>query len=610
VPSRVKQARIYADDLGVHGLPGDVSPWRVEFDPENRAFLDREGDGAYRLRLWADPGLTDATVVERSARVTGHRLDRIGDDGLWEGLVPLSPGSGISLAFRNPEGIAVYRVPTGIAVAVERLDRWPVPDLAPIEVPPWARGALIYQIFPDRFANGEPDTDPSETDPWGSPPHPRRFQGGDLPGITQRLDYLAGLGVEVIYLNPIFASPSNHRYDALDYYEVDPVLGGNGALRKLVEEAHSRGMRVILDASFNHCHPGFFAFADLVRRGKRSPYRHWFVVNDWPVRIRLRKGRSGGWRESWEQLGLPVEEVSGPGPAVETTYESWFGVPSMPRINLAHPEPRRYFLEVAAHWIRDYQVDGWRMDVARYVDPDFWDDFRRAAKAEKPDAYLLCEVMGDSTPWLQGGQFDATMNYTFRALCLRFFARQNIDGVEFLSGLTRLYAQYAWSVALVNQNLIGSHDTPRFHTAAGGEPWRLRLATVCQLTFPGAPSIYYGDELGMEGGPEPGSRGAFPTEVDAVGTEPLATIRSLVALRRREPVLRQGDWRPLLGRGGLIAFERLDQRRRVVVAINRGRRSMSMGLPRRGRLLWGDGAVDQMQLVIPARQAAIVALGR
>jgi cyclomaltodextrinase / maltogenic alpha-amylase / neopullulanase len=612
VRSRISRSRSFPDDLGVYGLPGDVSPWRVDFDPADRAFLDRESDDHFRVRVWAEPALEEAMLVERSGEVRGFPLEAVGSEGLREAVVPLRAGAGISLAFRTREGRPVYQTRQGIAVAVERLDRWTVPALEPQHVPAWAQGALIYQIFPDRFAKGDPGTDPAGTEPWGTTPTPRSFQGGDLTGIAQRLDYLIDLGVELIYLNPVFTSPSNHRYDTVDYYVVDPVHGGNEALRKLVEEVHARGLRLILDVSFNHCHPRFFAFADLVEKGSDSPYRDWFAVHDWPVRIRTREtGDDIAWpqQSGLEDLGVPIEKTAGPGPAVEPSYDTWYGVASMPRINLAHPEARRYFLEVAAYWVREFGIDGWRMDVARYIDPDFWVDLRRVVKRENPEAYLISEVMGDAGPWLQGDAFDATMNYVFRQLCLRFLADESDDAEGFLAGLTRLYGLYSRPALLASQSLIGSHDTPRFRTEAGGALWRLRLATVLQLTFPGAPGIYYGDELGMEGGPEPGSRAAFPTEIEPEEVEPLQTIRSLTALRRSESALRLGEWRPLLARGGLVAFERWSGRRRLVVAVNRGSRAARVPLPGRGRILWGEGEMEVEDLRVPGRQATVVALG-
>jgi glycosidase len=496
---------------------------------------------------------------------------------------------------------------------VERLDRWRLADLAPISVPDWARGAVIYQIFPDRFAIGDPANNPPTTDPWGSPPHADRFQGGDLPGVATRLDYLAGLGAEVIYLNPIFNSPSNHRYDTIDYHQVDPYLGGNQALTELVKRAHDRGMRVILDTSFNHCHPRFFAFQDLLRNGPRSEYRDWFVVHDWPARIKVRPGappRALARLRQWvAEAGIEIEEAEVPGPAIETTYESWYGVPSMPRLNLANPGARRYLLEVASGWVAEAGIDGWRMDVARYVDFDFWSEFRAAVRAANPEAYLLGEFMGDARVWLQGDRFDATMNYTFRDIATSFLARSEIDAAEAADALARLWGQYPWPVTLANQNLIGSHDTPRFLTVAGGEEWRLRLATVLQLTFPGAPGLYFGDEVAMEGTEDPGSRGAFPWDPDP-GRHPLVgLISGLAGLRRRHPALIRGEWRDLGSRGQVLAFERALSGRRLAIVINRGNRGRFQ-LPTRGRLLWGEAGLEGSQLQIGRREAAVVELGR
>jgi glycosidase len=380
-----------------------------------------------------------------------------------------------------------------------------------------------------------------------------------------------------------------------------------------VKRAHDLGIKVIVDASFNHCHPLFFAFQDLVKTGPESAYRDWFVIHDWPVRIKARKPIKG-WQREWlpvwaEQSGLAIEYVIDRGLTVEPTYESWYGVASMPRINLANPDARRYMLEVAAEWPRYAGIDGWRMDVARYVDPDFWVDFRKAVKEANPESYLIGEFMGNAGDWLQGDSFDATMNYTFRDICVRYLARHEINAVEAADDLARLWAQYSWPVTLANQNLIGSHDTARFLTVAGGEIWRLRLATVLALTYPGAPGIYYGDEIGLEGDNDPGSRNPFPWEPDPTSHDMHRTIAELTALRRRHPALMKGEWRPLLARGGLLAFERRLGRQRLVVAINRGKRRR-IELPSAGKILWGDAELEKRRLTIAARDAAIVRLGR
>ncbi len=615
MPSR--DSASFGDDLGVYGLPGDVAPWQAWFDPAKD--IEAIAGDRIRFRVRAEAGLGDAMLVVRDGdEVRGFGMSRVSVEdpiSIWSTDVEAYPRPvRYAFAFRNPAGRPVYLVPSGVANAVERLDRWvlePV-DPLPVVVPEWAKGAFIYQIFPDRFANGDPSSDPSDIDPWDAAPHSRRFKGGDLAGVRARLGYLSELGVETIYLNPIFSSPSNHRYDASDYYTVDPLLGGNPALEALVADAHARGLRVVVDASFNHVHPRFFAFADLIAHGERSRYRDWFVVREWPLRVKYRPSTTGRarwvreWIPVWErEIGIPVEEVDGPGPPVEPTYESWYGVPSMPRLNLANPETREYVLEVARHWVGEVGIDGWRMDVVRYVDHDFWADFRRAVKAANPDAYLLCEVMGDASAWIGDAGFDATMNYTFRDLAVGFLAREELDGTGAIRGLARLLAMYPWAVTLANQNLIGSHDTSRFLTVAGGDLWRLRLATVLQFTAPGAPGVYYGDEVGLEGGHDPGSRGAFPWEPDPSRHEIHRTITELVAVRRSQPALVLGDWSPLPSGRHHLAFERRLGGRRAVVAINRGRRTVRIAVGRSPRLRWGSGAVVDGQLEVSGRSAVI-----
>ncbi len=527
----------------------------------------------------------------------------------WEAVVDSDePVLRWSFALRSADGRAVYRVPAGIANAVERLDRWEIDLTAalPHDVPDWARGALIYQIFPERFANGDPSLDPPDAEPWGSPPHWLKFQGGDLPGLRDRADHLAGLGVDAVYLNPIFRAPSTHKYDTVDYYEVDPAFGGNAAFAELIETLHQRDIRVILDASFNHCHPRFFAFADIVARGRASQYWDWFVVDEEGPRIVTRPHlvTDGGWgnpeeyerylERLAEESAIPTEAATDDGPVVETTYEAWYGVPTLPRINLANPETRRYFLDVAAHWLREYEVDGWRMDVTRYVDFDFWTEFRIAARAARPDAYLLAEVMGDAGPWLQGDRFDAAMNYTFRDLCLDYFATGASSTDEFLDGYVRLLAHYSPTVTAVSQNLLGSHDTPRVLTEAEGRAERLVPMFLFQLTAPGAPGIYYGDEVGMAGGNDPGCRGAFPWhDPDSWDHTLLKTVRALGTLRRGHPALRRGGWQLAWHDNDGFAFTRRAGEERLLVMINRGEPRARVVIPaetRRPEVLWGGAA--------------------
>jgi neopullulanase len=579
-------ALYFPDQLHL-GEQGHLFPWDVRFDPADAAHLAVTPDGTARFRLITEPGFATATLVRGDGKGVGMELvTGIGRFCVWEARVSADGQFRYTFALTTHEGRPVYRVPAGIANAVERLDRWEFNPEASrrIDVPEWARGAVIYQIFPERFRRSESSSSPEGTVPWGSPPHWLEHQGGDLLGIAERADYLAGLGVDLVYVNPIFTAPSTHKYDAVDYYTVDPAFGGNDALDALVAALHARGIRLIVDASFNHCHPSFFAFADVVKLGADSPYRDWFVMSEYPPRIVVRPHAlaAAGWHIDAEEYlehvrhlaartGILVAEGEGGGPPISLGYEAWYGVPSLPRINLSNPDARAYFLDVARYWVSEHGIDGWRMDVTRYVDPGFWPEFRRTVKDVRPDAYLIAEVMGDASPWLQGDAFDATMNYTFRALVLDYLATRQTGAAAFADGLERMYAGYAPEIAEACQNLIGSHDTARFLHEADGRPEALALATVLQMTLPGAPGLYYGDEVGMTGGEEPGSRGAFPWHDEASWlADQHRLVGTLTVLRRRHPELRTGRLRVVWHDDEAIAFTRSGETGRLLVVVNRG----------------------------------------
>jgi glycosidase len=597
----------YFPDSRFYDENGHLFPYDLRYDPSNRAHLNLLADGRIEFRVVAESGLQagnlvlgDGSGMEMGRSISGPRFD------VWQVAIdrPVEPLS-YTFAFRAADSRPVHLVPAGVSNAVERLDRWILDpdDLTSFEVPEWMRGAVIYQIFPERFHNGDPSLDPESVDEWGTQPHWLRFQGGDLVGIAEKADYLADLGVDVVYLNPIFSSPSTHKYNTVDYYRVDDHLGGNGALDRLVDKLHNRDIKLILDASFNHCHPSFFAFADLIANGANSPHRDWFFAKDYPVSVTVRpdrltsSGRSNPdarlehLRRLRDQTGMPLEEVEGDGPPVETNYECWYGEPSMPRLNLANRETRSYFLDVATHWINEHGIDGWRMDVARYVDDDFWVDFRQAVKGVRSDAYLIAEIMGDASPWLQGDRFDATMNYTFRELCLDYFASGNSTTEEFVDGYTRMQALYAPQVTEVNQNLLASHDTERLLHMTGEDTIKARLATAFQLLAQGAPGLYYGDEVGMTGGKEPASRGGFPWhDGDLWNQTLLGTVTALTWMRRRHRALRYGDMRFVWNSGDTFAFTRSLEEERLLVIINRGEARGAINIPVRSgkpQTLWG-----------------------
>jgi len=599
----------YFPDARFFNKNGHLYPYDLRYDPEERAHLNLLADGRIQFRVVAQSGLASGSLVfadgsgrRMSKAVPGPRFD------VWEVTVdrPSQP-FWYTFAFRTADSKAVHLVPAGVSNAVERLDRWHLnpDDLVPLAVPDWARGAVIYQIFPERFDNADPSIDPVGVDPWGAPPHWLRHQGGDLIGIADRADYLADLGVDAVYLNPVFSSPSTHKYDTVDYYQVDQHFGGNEALRRVLDRLHHRDIKVILDASFNHCHPSFFAFADVIAKGPESAYRDWFAITDHPVTVSVRPAKmaESKWpdpdayleylRTLEAESGLRVVELDDDGPPVESSYETWHGVPGMPRINLANPEARRYFLDVATHWITEYGIDGWRMDVARYVDGDFWVDFRSAVKGANTEAYLLAEVMGDASPWLQGDRFDATMNYTFRELCLDYFAGGQSSTDEFVDGYTRMQAMYAPQVTEVNQNLLSSHDTERLLHLAGGDAMRARLATAFQLLAQGAPGLYYGDEVGMTGGAEPASRGGFPWHDGELWNRTLLdTVTTLTWMRRKYRALRFGDMQFVWRSAGAFAYTRSFKGERLLVIINRGGALGAINVPvlsNQPTTLWGPG---------------------
>lgn len=619
----------YFPDQMFHGKPGHLYPWDVRFDPSDVAHLCRLPDGSLFFRVVTEPAIAQCSLVTGDGE--GHRMDLVAGWGrtkVWETTFAADAPFRYTFAMKTDEGEPVYRLPAGIGNAVERLDRWECDPTAvtAVDVPEWARGAVVYQIFPERFRSGDDSLTPEDAAEWGSVPHWLEFQGGDLYGIAQQSEYLRSLGVDMIYINPIFASPSTHRYDATDYRTVDPALGGDDALRELVAVMHAAGIRVIVDASFNHCHPRFFAFADLIAKGAESEYADWFVVEDYPPRVTVRPDRLAGFRDPAtymeylrkfaDESGVVVTESSDEGPPVEPTYEAWYGVPSLPRINLANPQARAYFLEIAGYWVREFDIDGWRMDVARYVDPDFWIDFRKTVKAVRPDAYLLAEIMGDASPWLQGDMFDATMNYTFRQLCLDFLAHERIDGDGFADGVSRMYSMYSPAASAVSQNLISSHDTARFLHEAGDDVGRLQLATVLQMTMPGAPGLYYGDEVGMSGGEEPASRGAFPWHDESSWhRDQLETVTQLTALRTAMPALRHGSLRIVGAAADAVAYVRMLDAQRLLVALNRSADEQALSIPvatGAHEIVWGVGSLQAMAgsvlVRIPAGGAFIAAI--
>jgi len=380
-------------------------------------------------------------------------------------------------------------------------------------LPKWAKGAVIYQIFPERFYNANKSNDPPRTKEWGKLPVTRgSFYGGDLEGIIQKIPYLAELGIDAIYLTPIFKAPSNHKYDVADYFQIDPHFGTLETLKELVNEAHRRNIKLILDGVFGHCGKDFFAFQDVLQSGPKSRFVDWFYIRSFPIKIY-------------------------PKPTYEACFVWW-----LPRLRTENPEVKKYLFDVVSFWMDEAGIDGWRLDVADEIGHEFWKEFRKLVKGKNPEAIIIGEIWYIATPWLQGDEFDSVMNYPFRQLVVDFFAHNKINVEQFNDGLEWIRKSYPPEVNHYLFNLIGSHDTPRFLTLCRRDIRKMMLAVTFQFTYPGMPVIYYGDERGMTGGADPDCRRCMDWgELSNDKKELFELYKKLIALRKNHKALKEGE---------------------------------------------------------------------
>jgi cyclomaltodextrinase / maltogenic alpha-amylase / neopullulanase len=446
--------------------------------------------------------------------------------------------------------------------------------------PDWVQDAVFYQIFPDRFARS--NRNPAGNllfEPWDSPPTPHGFKGGDLYGVAEKLDYLKDLGITALYLNPIFASASNHRYHAFDYYTVDPLLGGNDALRELLDKAHKKNIRVVLDGVFNHASRGFWQFHHVLECGDGSPYKDWFHFD--PERLSGKK-HWGAYPGPHEQKALSHGESS----LTAIGYGAWWNLPALPKFNTNTPAVREFLFDVAEHWIK-FGADGWRLDVATEIDDDaFWQEFRQRVRKINPEAYIVAEIWHESHRWLQGDQFDAIMNYDVTKPVIAFFGGKHldlkvlhqqtnyhgihhaIDAHEFADRIDHNLGLYKPDITYAQMNLLDSHDTPRFLSCVSGDKDSLKLAWLFMFTYPGAPCIYYGDEIGVDGQHDPDCRKSFPWDEGKWDMDLRTYVMELITLRRKNQALRRGDYKRLWSTNGTYAFSRSLNGNTFVVAVN------------------------------------------
>lgn len=379
-------------------------------------------------------------------------------------------------------------------------------------VPEWAKNKIVYQVFPARFAT----THEVAPEVWYKTPMDAFTDlRGNLKGIIQRLDHICDLGVDVLYLTPIFRSKSTHKYDTIDYYAIDPSFGTTEDLIELVDAAHEKGLRVILDGVFNHSAPEFFAFRDLEENWEQTPYRDWYYAKGKPERPESR--------------------------LVKPNYKcfSYFG--GMPKLNLENEETANYFIDVALYWLRTAKIDGWRLDVADEISHYFWRKFRHAVKAEFPDALIVGEVWHYAADFLQGDNWDSVMNYPFLNAVMDMVAKEELSPSEFLNELGFLRGNLNNNCQSVLWNLLDSHDTPRALHRCGEDKRKMKLMAAIQLLLPGMPFLYYGDEVGMTGGRDPDCRRGMLWDEDRQDKDMLAYYRRLIRIRKTNPCLTEGD---------------------------------------------------------------------
>jgi glycosidase len=421
-------------------------------------------------------------------------------------------------------------------------------------VPDWVGNTVWYQIFPERFCRGDPRLSPLGCLDWetGEPGH-QTFFGGDLPGIRQKLPYLADLGINGLYLTPIFTSPSNHKYNIEDYFAIDPHFGTLEDLKNLVSEAHRLGIRVMLDAVFNHAGSTHPFWRDVLNRQEHSQYKEYFHIRRFPVR------------------------EDGP-----QDFETFSFTPRMPKWNTENPGARKYLLEAARYWIRECDIDGWRLDVANEVSLDFWREFAERVRREKPDFYILGEMWFDGSPWIKPGYFDAVMHYPLGYAIGDYFLKKQISAQTFSDRLVTLLSRYSGVHSPAAFTLLDSHDTQRALTAAKGDKQALRNAFGMLFLLPGSPCLYYGTEIGLDGAGDPHCRKPMRWDPAKQDRSLFAFFKELIAFRRK--------YSELLNRSAIL-YAPIDGLPAWDIADPEGRKLFSIVYP--------EGAGTKMPKILP-----------
>ena len=573
---------------------GDVhlGHYDFRFDFDNKKHFSISKDGIGRVRVHSQKNISKIWILLEDEDFRPVELRKYAETDrfiFWGVQVEFrSQIAKFSFAASTDDNLNLYFGTSGIANFISPSEKW-VYDSSTFmrhTIPDWVYGGVMYQIFPERFSNGDSTINPKNLVDWNSTPTRLGFHGGDLIGVLNNLDHIESLGVNILYLNPIFLSSSTHKYDAWDHFKVDPTLGGDNALKDLINECHNRDMKVVLDCSLNHVHPRHFAFQDLIQNGENSKYKEWFTVFDYPVRFIHRPhlyantykvGWDGNQEEykqyldkTFEETKVPVEIKDDDGPIVEPSFKAWWGVPDMPKINFESKEARQWALDVTKYWIENFDIDGWRMDVAKELDFSFWKEFRDIAHGANKDTLLISEIFGDTSQWLQGDRFDGTMNYSFRESMTDYFATKRITNKEFADSLANLYSMYSFEALSSCQNLLSSHDVKRFLNRCGNEKDGMLGAIFLQATFPGIAGIYYGDEIGLGGADDPFNREPFPwDDKKSWNLEILDHLKNLMKIKREHSIFKYGRFELLNEHNDFVAFRRILKDESMLCIINR-----------------------------------------
>ncbi len=424
-------------------------------------------------------------------------------------------------------------------------------------VPDWVKDAIFYQIFPERFANGNTKNDPKGTVTWESTPTPTNYFGGDLEGVIKQLDYLQELGINAIYFNPIFWSNSNHKYNTKDYMKIDPHFGDERIFKRLLKECHDRKIRVVLDFVPTHSGTDFFAFADIKKNGKKSKYLHWYNIKSFPVQV------------------------------VDTpNYEASRGLKELPKLMVTNPDVKKYLFDATKKWTK-MGIDGWMLDLPNEISHEWWKEWRTLVKSINPDCCITGEIWDNAITWMRGDEFDAVMNYRFRNAAIHFFTNDSTSPSQFDAALAKIRSDYPGDVPYVLQNLIDSHDTERYLTLCKGDKTKFMLTVFFQMTYVGAPIIYYGDEIGMTGERDPDCRKSFMWNTAQWDTDLLAYYKKLINIRKYHPALRRGSFTKLLtdDKQEVYVYSRTNEDENIICVINRSNQITGFSFPTSARAM-------------------------